>query len=88
VIIRLIQKNTGYRHSPAQLIEVMNNISCSNESENLYLFDYRSDVSDDLGQAFGIDFTKQRLIRAEIRKHFGAAKKSKFSLQLIINIPG
>ena len=76
VIIRLIQKNTGYRHSPARLIEAMNNISCSNESENLYLFDYRSDVSDDLGQAFGIDFTKQRLTRAEIKKYFGAAKKS------------
>ena len=76
VIIRLIQKNIGFRHSPARLIEAMNNISCSNESENLYLFDYRSEVSDDLGQAFSIDFTKQRLTRAEIKKYFGEVKKS------------
>lgn len=73
--MRLIQKNTEWRHSPAQLIKAMNNISCSNESENLYLFDYRSDISDDLGQSFGIDFTKQRLTRAEIKKYLGAVKK-------------
>jgi transposase len=75
VIIRLIQKNTGFRHSAAKLREAMNNISCSNESENLYLFDYRSDISDELGRAFGVDFTKTRLTRAEIKKNLGDAKK-------------
>jgi hypothetical protein len=76
VIIRLIQKMTEFLHSPAKLIEAMNNISCSNESANIYLFDYRSDVSDDLGQALGFDFTRLRLTRAEIKKNLGAAKKS------------
>jgi len=76
VILRLLQKRTDYRHSPAKLIEEMNNISCSHESENLYLFDYRSDVSDDLGQAVGIDFSMQRLTRGEIRKNLGAVKKN------------
>jgi len=75
VIIRLMEKMTGFRHSPAKLIEAMNSISCSNESENLYLFDYRSDISDGLGQAFDIDFTKQRLTRSEIKKILGDAKK-------------
>jgi len=76
VIMRLMQKRTEFRHSPAKLIEAMNNISCSHESENLYLFDYRSDVSDDLGKALGFDFIKQRLTRAEIKKNLAAAKKS------------
>jgi transposase len=74
VIMRLLQKATGFRYSPAKLIEAMNNISCSNESENLYLFDYRSDVSDALGQALGFDFTRQRLTRAEIKKNLGNVK--------------
>ena len=85
VIIRLIQKHTGFRHSPARLIEAMNNISCSNESENLYLFDDRSDISDDLSQAIGIDFTKQRLTRTEINKHFGEAKKVNFRYNCLQN---
>jgi transposase len=76
VIVRLIQKRTGYMYSPEKLIEAMNNISCSHEGGNLYLFNYRSDVSDALGAAFGLDFTSLRLTRAEIKKNIGAAKKS------------
>jgi transposase len=75
-IVRLIQKRTKYRHSPEKLIDAMNSLSCSHEGGNLYLFDYRSEVSDDLGEAFGLDFTKQRLTRAEIKKNIGAVKNS------------
>ena len=80
VIVRLIQKRTGYVHSPEQLIAAMNNISCSYEGGNLFLFDHRSTVTDDLGKAFDIDFTMQRLTRAEIKKNLGDAKKTRISL--------
>jgi transposase len=76
VMVRLIQKQTGHKHSTEKLAEALNNISCSHEGGNLFLFDYRSKVTDDLGEAFGIDFTKQRLTRAEIKKNIGAVKKS------------
>jgi transposase len=76
VIVRLIQKGVGYKHSPAKLIDAMNSISCSHESENLFLFDYRSDVSDDLGEAFGFDFSKKRFTRKEIKINLGDAKKA------------
>ena len=74
VIVRLIQKKTGYKHSPEKLIEAMNSLSCSHEGGNLFLFDYRSDISDDLGNAFELDFTMQRLTRGEIKKNIGAVK--------------
>ena len=74
VVIRLIQKRTDYRHSSAELIKAMNNISCSYEGENLFLFDHRNDVIDDLGESFGFDFAKQRLTRSEIKKRLGKAK--------------
>jgi len=76
VIVRLIQKKTSYAHSPTSLIDAMNNISCTHESENLFLFDFRSQISDDLGIAFDIDFKKQRLTRAEIKNFLGAVKKA------------
>ena len=62
--------------SPEALIQTMNRISCSHEGLNLFLFDYRSDASDMLGDAFGIDFTKERLTRKEIKKNIGDAKKA------------
>jgi len=74
-ILRLIQKKTGYKHSAEQLIKAINNISCSHEGGNLYLFDHRCEVTDALGKAFGIDFTKLRLTRGEIKKNIGAIKK-------------
>ena len=74
VIIRLIQKKTGYVYSPAALIEALNNISCSHECENLFLFDYRTHVSDALGSAFGLDFTKKRLARSEIKNFLASVK--------------
>jgi len=75
VIIRLIQKKTGYEYSPEKLIDALNGISCSHEGGNLYLFDYQSDVADALGEAFGIDFSRLRLTRGEIKKNIGAMKK-------------
>jgi len=74
VIVRLIQKRTGLKYSPEKLIETMNALSCSHEGGNLYLFDYRNDISDALGEAFGLDFTKQRLTRSEIKNNLASVK--------------
>lgn len=76
VILRLIQKRTGFKYSPEKLIEAMNNVSCSHEGGNLYLFDYSSDVADDLAKAFGVDFSMMRLTREEIKKNIGEVKKA------------
>jgi transposase len=61
VILRLIQKKTDYSFTPNQIVEILNNISCSLETENIYLFDFRNDGADAIGKVFGIDFTKKRL---------------------------
>jgi len=75
VIIRLIGKKTGRKYSPEKIIECLNSISCSNEQDNLYLFDYRSRVSDAIGKALGIDFTKKRLRQGEIKNILAESKK-------------
>lgn len=73
-ILRLIQQRTGNNYSAKRIIQCLNNIQCSNEDENIYLFNYRSKLSDELGQAFGIDFTKKRLYLQEIKKVLGSVK--------------
>jgi len=75
VIIRLLQKRTNNTYSAEKLIEAMNNISCTQEESNLFLFDHRCDVSDALGKALNLDFTKKRMTRADIKNNLAGAKK-------------
>jgi transposase len=75
VIIRLLQKETGRKYSADKIVECLNKIACSNEQDNLYLFDYRSEVSDAIGSAFGIDFTRKRLRLADIKNILANCKK-------------
>lgn len=74
-ILRLIQKKTSKEYSSEKIIECLNKIECMHEYENLYLFNYRDKISDALGAAFGIDFTKKRLQLSEIKKILGEVKK-------------
>ncbi len=75
VIIRLIGKKTDRKYSPEKIISCLNAISCSNEQDNLYLFDYRSEISDTIGDAIGIDFTRKRLRLGEIKNILAESKK-------------
>ena len=75
VIIRIIQKKTGRKYSAEKIVSCLNNISCSNEQDNIYLFDYRSKISDVIGNALGIDFTRKRLRLAEIKNILAESKK-------------
>ena len=75
VILRLIQKKTNYKFTPEQIITCLNDISCSLEHTNLYMFNYRSNISNCIGDAFGIDFTKKRLLLNEIKNILASSKK-------------
>jgi hypothetical protein len=74
-IIRIIQKKTNKLYSAEKIVECLNKISCSNEHDNIYLFDYRSEISDAIGEALGIDFTNKRLRLGDIKKILGQVKK-------------
>ena len=74
-IMRIIQKKTDRLYSAEKIVECLSRISCSNEHENVYLFDYRSEISDAIGVALGIDFTNKRLRLGEIKKILAQTKK-------------
>lgn len=75
VIIRLIGKITNRKYSAEKIIACLNQISCSNEQDNLYLFNYRNEISDAIGDALGIDFTRKRLRLGEIKNILAESKK-------------
>ena len=74
-IMRIIQRKTGKLYSAERIVECLNKISCFNEHENIYLFDYRSEISDAIGEVLGIDFTNKRLRLGDIKKNLAQAKK-------------
>lgn len=75
VISRLIQHRLGNKYCATKIIESLRNVSCSHVKENLYLFDYRDEVTEAIQNTFGIDFTKKFMKLGEIRKILGHVKK-------------
>lgn len=76
VITRILQHRLGNKYCVTKIIESLRNVSCSHSNENLYLFDYRDDVTDAIGEVLGIDFTKKYMKLGEIKKILGEVKKS------------
>ena len=76
VISRILQRRLGNKYCVTKIIESLRNVSCSHSNENLYLFDYRDDVTDAIGEVLGIDFTKKYMKLGEIKKILGEVKKS------------
>ncbi len=75
VIMRLIQRKLDKRYTAENILDCLNRISCSHEQDNIYLFDYRSEISDSIGSALGIDFTRKRLRLNEIKNILAKSKK-------------
>jgi len=73
-IMRLIQKRVNRQYSPEKIIQCLNSIECMYETENIFLFNYRSPLSQLLGDTFDINFCKKRLLRSEIKKISASAK--------------
>jgi len=75
VIMRILQKKTGRLYSAEKIINCLNQITCTREHDNIYLFKHRSEISDAIGQAVGVDFTRKRLRLSDIKKILGDVKK-------------
>jgi len=74
-VLRLIQKKTGKKYSAETIVDTLRKIECMNEHENIYLFGHRNKMSDELGNAFGVDFSMKRLRLTDIKKILGMVKK-------------
>lgn len=75
VISRIVQHRLKYKYCVTKIIESLRKVSCSHNKENFYLFDYRDDVTDAIGEALNIDFTKKNMKLGEIKKILGEVKK-------------
>ena len=68
--VRLLHKLTKKEYSTEKIVAALNRISCSVVQDNMYMFDYRSTITDAIGNAVGIDFTKKYMQLSDIKKNF------------------
>jgi transposase len=76
VIIRLIQQDTGFLHSAEAITDELKAMSASHETANWWLFDHRSDLSDELCESVGIDLSRKRMQLKEIKGILATVNKN------------
>lgn len=75
LIMRLMQSDTGWKHSASAIAEALSNVVGHNLDSNVWYFDYRTDLTDELGAAVEVDLTRRVLTKAQIRSIMADVKK-------------
>ena len=75
VIARILEMKMNYRYCVSQILESLRKSECTYLQMNYYLFDYYDDVLKDIGETFGIDFSKRLQRLGEIKKILADTKK-------------
>lgn len=74
-IARILQHRVENRYPASKILESLNKVCCSIVEENYYMFNYRDEVTDAIGESLGIDFTRKYMKLGEIKKILGEVKK-------------
>lgn len=75
LIGRITELRMGGKYNIAKITETLRNVSCTNEDQNLWLFDFVNEVTDDFNEFFGTNFGIKRMTLKEIKKNFAETKK-------------
>jgi transposase len=76
LIARLVERRLDGKYTIKKIAETLQKVACSHLNQNLWLFDYADEVTDDMNTVFGTDFGRKIMTLQEIKKNLGAAKKS------------
>ncbi len=75
VIARILEKKMEHRYCVSQMLESLRKSQCTFMQQNYYLFDYYDDALKNMGDTFGIDFSKRIRTLGEIKKILASTKK-------------
>jgi transposase len=80
VIARILEMKMERKYSIGQMLESLGKAECTHMKQNYYLFDYYDEVLENMGNIFGIDFSKRIRGLGEIKKILADTKKRENSL--------
>jgi transposase len=75
VIARILEMKTDRKYSIGKMLESLGKAECTHLQQNYYLFDYYDETLKDVGNSFGIDFSKRVRSMAEIKNILASTKK-------------
>ena len=75
LIGRITELRLGGKYNIAKITETLRDVSCTNEDQNLWLFDFSNEITDNFNSAFGTNFGLKRMTLKEIKKNFADSKK-------------
>lgn len=70
-----VEKATGRRPSAEAVSEALSNMTGHRLDANLYFFDYRTDLTDDLCSCVGVDLSRQVMTKAQMNKVMSVVKR-------------
>ena len=70
-----VERATGERPSAAAVAEALSNMTGHNLDANVWFFDYRTDLTDALCEAVGIDLSHQVMTKSQMNAVMSAVKK-------------
>jgi transposase len=75
LVARIVEMRLGGKYTAARITETLRRAACSRIDQNLWLFDFADELTDDMNAVFGTDFGRKIMTLGEIRKNLGEAKR-------------
>lgn len=75
LVMRLMQLDTGRKHSAGEIAADLSQVTGHHLDSNAYFFDYRTDLTDELAAAAGIDLSRQVLTKKQIGRIMADVRK-------------
>jgi transposase len=75
LLARIVEMRLGGKYTISKITETLRNVTCSHLDQNLWLFDFADEVTDECNAVFGTDFGRKAMTLQEIKKNFGETKK-------------
>jgi len=82
LIARIVEMRLGGKYTIEKITETLEKVECSHIEQNLWLFDYVDEVTDDINRVFGIDFNKKVMELKKIKENIGKTKIRQKTQQL------
>lgn len=78
LIGRIVEKRLDGKYTIQKITETLQKVSCSNISQNIWLFDHADNITDDLNAAFNTNFGLKQMTLQEIKNIFSQSKSSPY----------
>ena len=76
LIGRIAEMRLGGKYTIAKITETLHKVACSHLDQNVWLFDYADEITDEMNAVFGTDIGRKIMTLQGIKKSLGQVKRS------------